>query len=198
MIVKRCFDIFFSLLALVLLTPFLLLIGILIKTDSKGPVLFKQFRVGKNNRDFTIFKFRTMYVNSEKNNLLTLGDSDSRITRLGYYLRQFKLDELPQLFNVFIGNMSFVGPRPELRHYVNYYSETDLRVLSVKPGITGLASLKYRNEVELLKAAENPESFYINSILPDKLQIEKTYLSNRNFWLDIKILFQTVFVVIFK
>ncbi len=198
MYIKRGFDIIFAFILLVLLTPILILIGILIKIDSKGPILFKQLRVGKNNRDFTIFKFRSMFSDSKEQNLLTLGDNDTRITKTGYYLRKYKLDELPQLFNVFIGDMSFVGPRPELRYFVNSYSNNDLVVLKVKPGITGLASLKYRHEAELLKSAKNPQEFYINSILPDKLKINKEYVENRSLWLDFKILLQTVFRVIFQ
>ncbi|MBD0822775.1 sugar transferase [Aestuariibaculum marinum] len=198
MYIKRGFDIVFAFILLVLLTPVLILIGILIKIDSKGSILFKQLRVGKNNRDFTIFKFRSMVSDSKEQNLLTLGDNDRRITKAGYYLRKYKLDELPQLFNVFIGDMSFVGPRPELRYFVNFYSNNDLVVLKVKPGITGLASLKYRHEAELLKSANNPQEFYINSILPDKLKINKEYIENRSLWLDFKILSQTVFRVIFQ
>ena len=191
MVIKRIFDIVFSFLSLVLFTPLLLLLALLIRLDSKGPVIFKQSRVGKMNKDFNIFKFRTMIVNSEDKNLLTLGNNDKRITKLGYFLRKYKLDELPQLINVLIGDMSFVGPRPELRHYVNLYSQSDLEVLAVKPGVTGLASIKYRHEAELLKSAENPEKFYIHSIMPDKLKLNKEYIKKRSLLFDMKLLLQT-------
>ncbi|MCR8667625.1 sugar transferase [Aestuariibaculum sp. M13] len=191
MVIKRIFDIVFSFLSLVLFTPLLLLLALLIRLDSKGPVIFKQSRVGKMNKDFNIFKFRTMIVNSEDKNLLTLGNNDKRITKLGCILRKYKLDELPQLINVLIGDMSFVGPRPELRHYVNLYSQSDLEVLAVKPGVTGLASIKYRHEAELLKSAENPEKFYIHSIMPDKLKLNKEYIKKRSLLFDIKLLLQT-------
>jgi len=193
--IKRSFDILFSFILLVALAPFLLLVSLLIKIDSKGPVLFIQKRVGQHNKDFNIYKFRTMHPASNTKGLLTLGNRDARITRIGYYLRLYKIDEFPQLLNVLIGNMSFVGPRPELRHYVNFYKLEDYIVFSVKPGITGLASLKYRNEVELLKKAQNPESYFINTIIPDKLKYNKEYIKNQSFWLDMKLIFLTLFRV---
>ncbi|MDO5971102.1 sugar transferase [Flavivirga aquimarina] len=195
---KRIFDIVLSIIGLLILSPFLLLIAILIKLDSKGPVLFIQGRVGKNNIDFNIFKFRTMSVQSQKKGLLTLGNDDSRITKVGYFLRRYKIDELPQLINILKGDMSFVGPRPELRYYVNFYKKDDMRIFSVRPGITGLASLKYRNEVELLKAAENPEDFFINTIIPDKLKYNKEYIEKRNFFFDLKLISITIIKVITK
>ncbi|CAH8286070.1 lipopolysaccharide/colanic/teichoic acid biosynthesis glycosyltransferase [Mariniflexile fucanivorans] len=198
MIAKRCFDIVFSIVGLLLLAPFLILISILIKLDSKGPVLFIQGRVGKNNTDFNIYKFRTMRVQSETGGLLTLGNHDSRITKIGYFLRRYKIDEFPQLINILKGDMSFVGPRPELRHYVNFYSEDDMKIFLVRPGITGLASLKYRNEVELLKAAENPEEFFIKTIIPDKLKFNKEYIKRRSFLFDLKLIFITIIKVITK
>ncbi|WP_418603892.1 sugar transferase [Hwangdonia sp.] len=196
--VKRVFDLVFSFIGLLLLAPFLILIAILIKVDSKGHVLFIQNRVGKNNVDFNIFKFRTMHVKSEKKGLLTLGNHDSRITKIGYFLRRYKIDEFPQLINILKGDMSFVGPRPELRYYVNFYNDDDMRIFKVRPGITGLASLKYRNEVELLKAAENPEEFFIKTIIPDKLRFNKMYIEKRNFFFDLKLIFLTVIKVITK
>ncbi|MEL0456385.1 sugar transferase [Flavobacteriaceae bacterium SZ-1-7] len=198
MIVKRIFDVILSLIGLILLSPILLLLAILIKLDSKGPVLFIQGRVGKNNRDFNIYKFRTMRVQSEKKGLLTLGNNDSRITKIGYFLRRYKIDEFPQLINILKGDMSFVGPRPELRYYVNFYSEDDMKIFQVRPGITGLASLKYRNEVELLKAADNPEEFFIKTIIPDKLKFNKEYIKKRNFFFDLKLIGLTVVKVITK
>src|SRR5690606_22244250 len=154
--IKRIFDVVFSLIGLLTLSPFLLIIAILIKIDSKGAVFFIQERVGKNNKNFSIYKFRTMYVASLNQGFLTLGNKDSRITRIGLFLRRYKIDELPQLINILIGDMSFVGPRPELRYFVNFYKEEDYVIFSVRPGITSHASLKYRNEVELLKTAEDP------------------------------------------
>lgn len=185
---KRAFDVVFSLLGLIILLPCLFIIGILIKIDSKGPILFIQNRVGKNNRDFSIIKFRTMKTGNKKKGLLTLGDDDKRITPFGYFLRKYKIDELPQLFNVFIGDMSFVGPRPELRYFVNFYSEEDLEVLQVRPGITSLTSLKYIQEAELLKTAENPEMFFTTKIIPNKIKSDKAYIANQNFLLDLKII----------
>ena len=168
-------DVVFSIIGLLILLPFLIIIAILIKVDSKGPILFIQGRVGKNNKDFNIFKFRTMRVQSQTKGLLTLGNNDSRITKIGYFLRRYKIDEFPQLINILKGDMSFVGPRPELRYYVNFYSDDDLKIFAVRPGITGLASLKYRNEVELLEAADNPEDFFINTIIPDKLKFKVVF-----------------------
>ncbi|MEN3324107.1 sugar transferase [Mariniflexile soesokkakense] len=198
MIAKRCFDISFSIIGLILLAPLLILISILIKIDSKGPILFIQGRVGKNNKDFNIYKFRTMQIQSETKGLLTLGNNDSRITKIGYFLRRYKIDEFPQLLNILKGDMSFVGPRPELRYYVNFYSEDDMKIFVVRPGITGLASLKYRNEVELLKAAENPEEFFIKTIIPDKLKYNKEYIKRRSFFFDLKLIFITIAKVVAK
>ncbi|WP_308991923.1 sugar transferase [Mariniflexile litorale] len=198
MIAKRCFDLVFSIIGFILLAPFLLLISILIKLDSKGPILFIQGRVGKNNKDFHIYKFRTMRIQSETKGLLTLGNHDSRITKIGYFLRRYKIDEFPQLINILKGDMSFVGPRPELRYYVNFYTEDDMRIFVVRPGITGLASLKYRNEVELLKAAENPEEFFIKTIIPDKLKYNKEYIRSRSFVFDLKLIFITIIKVVAK
>jgi len=196
--IKRTFDVIFSLLSLIFLLPLLCIIALIIKIDSKGPVLFIQERVGKNNRDFKILKFRTMRIQSENKGLLTLGNHDNRITKFGYFLRRYKIDEFPQLFNILKGDMSFVGPRPELRYYVNFYSKDDMIIFNVRPGITGLASLKYRNEVELLKAAENPEDFFIKTIIPDKLKYNKAYLKKQNFFFDLKLIGLTIIKVIFK
>ncbi|NNC50678.1 MAG: sugar transferase [Flaviramulus sp.] len=196
--IKRCFDVVLSAIGLLLLSPILLVIAIIIKLDSKGPILFIQGRVGKNNKDFKIYKFRTMQTQSESKGLLTLGNDDLRITKIGYFLRRYKIDEFPQLINILKGDMSFVGPRPELRYYVNFYNEDDMKIFQVRPGITGLASLEYRNEVELLKAAKNPEDYFINTIIPDKLKYNKEYIRRRNFFFDIKIIFLTVIKVITK
>jgi len=190
---KRLFDLVFSFLGLVVLFPILFFISIAIKLDSKGAAFFKQTRVGKNNIDFIIYKFRTMQIGADKLGLLTIGNNDSRITSLGYYLRKYKLDELPQLFNVFIGDMSFVGPRPELRKYVNFYNQEQLQILNEKPGITSLASLEYRNECELLAQQKNPEAYFINEIIPKKTQINLEYVKKRNFLKDLKIIIKTLF-----
>lgn len=198
MIAKRWFDVVCAIIGLVILAPILLVIAIIIKMDSKGPVLFVQPRVGKNNKDFLIYKFRTMRTQSENQGLLTLGNNDNRITKVGYFLRRYKIDEFPQLLNILKGDMSFVGPRPELRYYVNFYSEDDMQIFAVRPGITGLASLKYRNEVELLKAAENPEEFFIKTIIPDKLKYNKAYIKKRSFFFDLKLIFITIIKVVTK
>lgn len=195
---KRLFDIVFSGIGLIILTPFFIFIAIFILLDSpKGGVFYFQSRVGKNNQDFRLFKFRTMKPNSDKKGLLTVGGRDNRITKIGYYLRKFKLDELPQLINVFIGNMSLVGPRPEVRKYVDLYSEEQQRVLLVKPGITDYASIKYFNENELLGNSENPEQTYINEIMPTKLELNLTYINHNNILVDIKLILLTI-LKIFK
>lgn len=196
--IKRSFDFILAFFGLIIISPLLIFIAIIIKIDSKGSILFIQNRVGKNNIDFNIYKFRTMYTKSEKSGLLTIGNRDSRITKVGYFLRRYKIDEFPQLLNVLLGDMSFVGPRPELRYYVNFYKKDDLIILSIRPGITGLASLEYRNEVELLKKAENPEDYYINTIIPDKLNYNKSYIKKQSFLLDLKLVFKTIIRVLIK
>ena len=195
---KRLFDITFSIIGLFLIFPLLLIIALIIRLDSKGPIFFIQGRVGKNNTDFNIFKFRTMRIQSDKKGLLTLGNKDTRITKIGYFLRRYKIDEFPQLLNILKGDMSFVGPRPELRYYVNFYNEDDMKIFKVRPGITGLASLKYRNEVELLKAADDPESFFIKTIMPDKLKYNKAYIKQQSFFFDLKLIGLTIIKVITK
>jgi len=193
---KRLFDLVFSFLGLVFLSPVLLLIFVLMLATSKGPIIYKQVRVGKNNKDFKIFKFRTMHVNADKLGLLSVGDRDPRITQIGYYLRKFKLDELPQLANVLMGNMSFVGPRPEVRKYVNFYNQEQMQVFKVRPGITDLASIEFRNESELLSNQEDPDSYYINVIMPKKLQINLDYLKNRTLIKDIGVIVKTFLAII--
>ena len=188
---KRPFDFLFSLLGLIVLSPLLLLISILILIDSRGSIFYLQQRVGKNNTDFLIFKFRTMRMGADKNGLLTVGTKDNRITRVGYFLRKYKLDELPQLINVLQGTMSFVGPRPEVRKYVSLYSSQQLKVLDVKPGITDYASIEYSNESELLAKASDPEKFYIESVFPVKLELNLKYIAEKSFWNDIRIISMT-------
>ena len=151
---KRLFDILVSGIGLICLSPLLLIVAIWIKLDSSGPIFYRQVRVGRYNKDFRIFKFRSMRIGSDKGSLVTIGGRDPRITRSGYFIRKFKIDELPQLINVLIGDMSLVGPRPEVRHYVNYWTPEQMHVLDVRPGITDPASIKCRNENELLAQAE--------------------------------------------
>lgn len=188
--IKRIFDFIFSCLGILILLPFFLIILVLIKIDSKGPAFYVQKRVGKDNKDFDLLKFRTMRPNSDQKGLLTVG-KDTRITRIGHFLRKYKLDELPQLFNVLIGKMSFVGPRPEVRKYVREYSIEQLQVLSVRPGITDLASIRYSEENSLLAHQQNPEQFYINTILQDKLKLNLEYVRNNSLYMDVKIIFLT-------
>jgi len=189
---KRIFDVLFAILCLVLFSPLLILIAILIKLDSRGPVIFKQIRVGRNMKDFHLAKFRTMYVTQSNNSLLTIGNRDNRITRIGYWLRKYKLDELPQLLNVLKGQMSFVGPRPEVRKYVNLYNEEQRYVLSVKPGITDWASVEFCNENELLKHAEDPETYYIERIIPAKIKQNMRYIHHNDILTDFKIIWLTI------
>lgn len=190
--IKRLFDIVFSLIGILILIPFFILIGLAIIIDSRGGVLFKQRRVGKNDEDFFILKYRTMAVNSDKSGLLTVGARDRRITRIGYFLRKYKLDELPQLFNVLMGDMSFVGPRPEVRKYVDMYNAEQKKVLTVKPGITDYASIEYSNENEILAKSQNPEQTYINEIMPHKLSLNLKYIEEKGFFKDVKIIFRTL------
>jgi lipopolysaccharide/colanic/teichoic acid biosynthesis glycosyltransferase len=190
---KRLFDITASFFGIIILSPLLIFIGLWVGLSSKGGVFYKQIRVGKNNKDFKLYKFRSMRVNSDKQGLLTVGSKDSRITKAGYFIRKYKIDELPQLFNVLKGDMSFVGPRPEVRRYVDLYSEEQMKVLSVRPGITDPASIKYRNENDILSSASNPEEYYIQHIMPDKLKINIDYINTQTFIKDIKIIFQTIF-----
>ncbi|ABR36728.1 MULTISPECIES: sugar transferase [Clostridium] len=191
-VVKRIFDLICSTLGLIVLSPILIVIAIRIKTDSDGPVFFKQIRIGEKNKEFEILKFRTMVVDAEKlGRQITVGN-DSRITKIGAFLRKYKLDELPQLINVFKGDMSLVGPRPEVPRYVKMYNEEQRRVLEVKPGITDLASIRYRDENDLLGEAENPDDFYINTIMPDKLALNLEYINKNNIFLDIYIILKTI------
>ena len=195
---KRLFDIFASGLGLLILSPLFLILAIWIKLDSKGPVFYRQVRVGRGNKDFRIFKFRSMRVGADKQGLITVGGHDPRITRSGYFIRKYKLDEFPQLINVFIGDMSLVGPRPEVRKYVDMYTPEQMHVLDVRPGVTSLASIRYRNENELLDKAEDPDQFYIDVVMQDKLAIDLEYVEHASFWYDIKLIFQTFWEVVSK
>jgi lipopolysaccharide/colanic/teichoic acid biosynthesis glycosyltransferase len=189
---KRFFDIAFSAVGIILLFPLFIVLSLFILLDSKGGVFYRQVRVGKDGKDFKLLKFRSMAVGSDKKGLLTVGCNDSRITRSGFYLRKFKLDELPQLINVLKGEMSLVGPRPEVRKYVNLYNPEQLKVLKVRPGITDYASIEYADENELLSNAENPEEFYIQEVMPAKLQLNKKYIDQHNLMTDLKIIFKTI------
>ena len=195
---KRLFDIFASGLGLLFLSPLFLVLAIWIKFDSPGPVFYRQVRVGRENKDFRIYKFRSMRVGADKQGLITVGGHDPRITRSGYFIRKYKLDEFPQLINVFIGDMSLVGPRPEVRKYVDMYAPEQMHVLDVRPGVTSLASIRYRNENELLDKAEDPDQYYIDVIMQDKLAIDLEYVQNASFWYDIKLIFRTFWEIISK
>ena len=190
---KRMFDLFFSSLGLLLLFPFFLGVSVAIRLDSPGPVFFRQVRVGRYGRPFRIFKFRTMFAGAEtKGRKITVGE-DPRVTRAGRFLRKLKLDELPQLLNVVKGEMSLVGPRPEVPLYVEFYPEEIRRqVLSVRPGITDIASIMYKDESALLAGAADPEGMYVTVVLPEKLKHYVRYVSERTLWLDFKIVLMTL------
>jgi lipopolysaccharide/colanic/teichoic acid biosynthesis glycosyltransferase len=193
---KRIFDIFFSIIGLVILFPFIIVIGLLIVIDSPGGAFYSQVRVGKYNKDFYLFKFRSMSTGADKKGLLTVGGKDSRITRIGYFIRKYKIDELPQLLNVFLGDMSLVGPRPEVRKYVDLYNNNQKNVLNVKPGITDYASIEYSQENEILGKAENPEQVYIEAIMPAKLKLNLKYIEEKSIITDIKIIFKTIWKIL--
>ena len=193
---KRLFDITASGLGLLVLSPLFLILAVWIKLDSPGPVFYRQVRVGRGNKDFRLFKFRSMRVGSDKKGLITVGGHDPRVTRSGYYIRKYKLDELPQLINVFIGDMSLVGPRPEVRKYVDLYTPEQLHVLDVRPGITDMASIRYRNENELLEQAADPEQYYRDVVMQDKLRINLEYIADHSFIKDLKIIFMTFNAVV--
>ena len=193
---KRLFDILAGGLAFVALSPLLLIIAIWIKLDSKGPVFYRQVRVGRYNKDFRIFKFRSMRVGADKGSLVTIGGHDPRVTRSGYFIRKFKFDELPQLINVIVGDMSLVGPRPEVRHYVDYWTPEQMHVLDVRPGITDPASIKFRNENELMEKAEDPEKYYIEVIMQEKIKLYLEYVEKHSFWYDIGLIFKTFWVIV--
>ena len=174
----RLFDIFFSALGLIILFPFFVVFYLLIRIESKGGAFYIQERIGKNGKPFGLYKFRTMRVGSDTEGLLTVGERDSRITRIGYILRKNKIDELPQLLNVLKGDMSLVGPRPEVRKYTDLYTEEQRKVLNVRPGITDYASIEYVNENELLSKADDPERMYIEEAMPDKIKLNMKYLKH--------------------
>ena len=190
--IKRIFDLFFSIAGLIFFMPLFFIVSILVKLDSKGPVFFLQIRVGKDAKFFQIIKFRTMHDNQNSNSTISVF-GDSRITSFGKFLRRFKIDELPELLNIFKGEMSFVGPRPDVPGYADKLVGEDRKILMLKPGITSLASLKYSNEEKLLSKKDNPKYFNDNVIFPDKVRMNLKYYNNHNIWLDIKIIFATLF-----
>lgn len=194
---KRLFDILTSAIVLLVLLPVWLIIALLVAVESPGGIFYKQVRVGKGNRDFYLYKFRTMRVGSDKKGLLTVGERDNRITRIGYFLRKYKIDEFPQLLNIIKGDMSIVGPRPEVRKYVDLYTPEQMKVLTVRPGLTDYASIKYVNENEVLAASDNPEQTYIDEVMPAKLELNLQYIANQSLTEDIRLIFRT-FMAIFK
>lgn len=195
---KRLFDILFSLFFLLILGPLLLAIAAWIRIDSKGPVFYRQERTGRNGKIFRIYKFRTMHPDSDRLGLLTVGGSDPRITGAGLILRKYKLDELPQFINVLIGNMSIVGPRPEVKKYTDMYSDEQRQVLNVRPGITDYASLEYIDENELLAGSSDPEAVYIKEIMPAKLALNMKYIREADFLTDLRIIGQTAKRMFFR
>ena len=191
---KRAFDFIFSFIGLILLSPIFLIISLLIALSSKGGVFYKQTRVGKDNIDFKVYKFRSMIVDADKKGLLSIGKDgrDPRVTKIGYILRRYKLDELPQLINVLKGDMSLVGPRPEVRKYVDLYDDNQKEILKVRPGITDIASITFKNENDLLSQSPNPEQYYIQEIMPKKISLSLEYVKTRTLIKDIKLIFKTI------
>jgi lipopolysaccharide/colanic/teichoic acid biosynthesis glycosyltransferase len=189
----RIFDFFFSLVGLIILSPLFILLAICIKIDSKGPVFYSQKRVGYLGKEFKLFKFRSMRPDSDKLGLLTVGGRDPRVTKSGYFIRKYKLDELPQLINVLFGEMSLVGPRPEVKKYVDLYTVEQLKVLNVRPGITDLASILFKNENELLAKSYNPEKTYIEEIMPVKLELNMKFINSPTVGNYIKTILKTIF-----
>lgn len=192
-------DLLISVPAIILLMPLFLLLGIAVAADSRGGIVYRQQRVGRHRKPFSIYKFRSMHPAQGETSLsLTVGDTDRRITRCGHWMRKYKLDELPQLFNVLKGEMSLVGPRPEVPEYVNLYTPEQLRVLSIKPGITDEASLVYLDENNMLAGVQDPEVFYINHIMPHKLACNLKYVENRSLWTDLRIIIKTLRQIVRK
>ena len=192
----RFFDFLLSLVGLVVLAPIFIILAIWIQIDSKGPVFYKQVRVGQNGIYFGLFKFRSMVVDADKKGLITVGGRDPRITRSGYFIRKYKLDELPQLINVLVGDMSLVGPRPEVRKYVDLYTDEQQKVLSVKPGITDYASIEYMDENEILGKSSDPEKTYIEEIMPEKIKYNMKYINNKSLFEYFKIILLTVLKIV--
>ncbi len=195
---KRLLDLLGSTVGLLIFSPILIILAIAIKLDSKGPVFYMQERIGKRGLPFKLFKFRSMYTGADKKGLLTVGGKDNRVTKVGYFIRKYKFDEIPQFLNVFFGDMSLVGPRPEVKKYTDLYNAEQREVLNVKPGMTDYASIEYRNENDVLAASADPEKTYIEEIMPHKLELNKKYISEAGLFTDIKILFITFKTIFFK
>lgn len=195
---KRILDIIFSISLLIALLPLFLIIIFLINLETIGGAFYTQIRVGKFNTNFKIIKFRSMYAGADLKGYLTVGDKDARITKVGYFLRKYKLDELPQLINILKGEMSFVGPRPEVRQFIDLLDKDQLEMLSVRPGLTDFASLKYVNESEILRESDDPERKYIEDILPEKVRLGIDYIKRSNLYLDIKLVFMTIYQIAIK
>lgn len=192
----RFCDIVLSCLGLLLLSPLFVVVAVWIVFDNPGPVFYRQMRVGKDGKDFGLLKFRSMRIGADKESLITIGEHDSRITRAGYYIRKYKLDELPQLWNVLTGDMSLVGPRPEVRRYVDMYTDEQRQVLTVRPGITDYASIEYIDENRMLAQAEDPDRTYIEEILPAKIALNMRYIKHQTLGEYMKIIFLTLAKII--
>ena len=187
----RFFDIIFSIIGLVILSPIFIVLYLLIRIESKGGGFYSQERIGKNGKPFKLYKFRSMRIGSDKKGLITIGEKDNRITKTGFILRKYKLDELPQLWNVFIGDMSLVGPRPEVKKYTDLYTEEQKQVLQVRPGITDWASIKYVDENKILGEAKDPDEAYVNLIMPNKIKLNMVYIQQQTLGEYFKIIFTT-------
>lgn len=192
---KRLFDILFSSIGIILSSPILLLIALGIKLTSRGPILYRGVRVGRNGKDFSILKFRSMVTNADQIGGSSTAEDDNRITGIGKLIRKTKMDELPQLFNVLAGQMSFVGPRPQVRWAVDLYSDEEQQLLEARPGITDFASLVFRNEGEILKGSKDPDADYLRLIAPRKIELGLYYVRHRSIWMDVKIITATVLAV---
>jgi lipopolysaccharide/colanic/teichoic acid biosynthesis glycosyltransferase len=198
LMVKRLFDIICSSIGLIVISPFLFLGAILIKLDSKGPVFYRGKRIGRYGKQFRIYKFRTMVVDAEKLGGPSTADDDPRITKIGRLIRKYKLDELPQLINVLKGEMSFVGPRPEVQHYVDMFNEEEKPILNVRPGITDWASLWNPDEGAILAGSSDPEKTYMEKIRPQKIRLQLKYVNERSFWKDLKIILMTLKAIVVR
>ena len=194
--IKRLFDFIFSLSGLVIVSPLIAVIAVVVKVESPGPVLYKGARAGKAGKPFRILKFRTMVVDAEEIGGPSTADDDPRITKVGKFIRKYKLDELPQLINVLKGEMSFVGPRPEVPIEVETYNDEERRILNVKPGITDYASMTFHNEGEILKGSSDPHQAYREKIRPGKIRLALKYVDEQSFWVDLKIIIQTIIALV--
>lgn len=195
---KRIFDVIASILGIIFLFPFFVFLALWVSVESRGGIFYRQRRMGKNGKPFQLLKFRSMYVGSDKSSRITVGNKDSRITRSGQFIRKYKLDEFPQLINVIVGDMSIVGPRPEVEEYVKLYDDEQRQVLTVRPGISDYASIEYMDENELLSEAEDPQKKYIDEIMPAKLRLNLKYIEQQSFQTDLSIILRTIFGIFSK